>query len=451
MKKLPASTTLRDARKAGRLGDDQLVHLNKAEVDMLESMTMGHGLTINPQTGEKEAFLPFLLSMLPTLFPSIGAGLAGATGMAALANPLMLGALGSGLGTWAETGDLGKGLMAGVGGAALGGLGGMLGGAGAGALGSAVNPAIGSAAGAVNGQTVKSLLAGNVAKGALTQAAAPAAAGGLGGLMSGMGGMLAPMMVGAPGMYLSAQAQMPGESDKDKRRKASIERAQQESFMTPRTVNTAPDGYRHGMDEEFNFFGPGGTLTPVTTTRGYAMGGPVGGPQVMPLPGGPPVMPLPDGPQRPTRGMMPTPLTGNRMSMAPGNPNVGLWGGLQLPPRQVPRPYTPPPVIGGGGGSYGGGYEGSYSPPSMPMGGGRAPGEWGRMNVMQFADGGMVMGPGDGTSDSVPAVVNGQEPAALSDGEFVVPAMAVAKLGNGSSKAGAEKLQQMVNSLLAAQ
>lgn len=55
---------------------------------------------------------------------------------------------------------------------------------------------------------------------------------------------------------------------------------------------------------------------------------------------------------------------------------------------------------------------------------------------------------GDGMSDSVPAMISGQngqsQPAQLSEGEFVVPADAVSGLGNGSTDAGATQLQSMV-------
>lgn len=40
-----------------------------------------------------------------------------------------------------------------------------------------------------------------------------------------------------------------------------------------------------------------------------------------------------------------------------------------------------------------------------------------------------IAGPGSGTSDSVPAVVDGQRPAALSNGEFVIPAEVVRRKG----------------------
>ena len=53
-------------------------------------------------------------------------------------------------------------------------------------------------------------------------------------------------------------------------------------------------------------------------------------------------------------------------------------------------------------------------------------------------------GRSDGQSDSIPAMINGTQPAALSEGEYVVPADAVSGLGNGSTEAGARQLDQMV-------
>jgi hypothetical protein len=54
---------------------------------------------------------------------------------------------------------------------------------------------------------------------------------------------------------------------------------------------------------------------------------------------------------------------------------------------------------------------------------------------------------GDGMSDSIPATINGDQPAALSDGEFVIPADVVSHLGNGSSSAGAQRLKDMMSRL----
>lgn len=46
-----------------------------------------------------------------------------------------------------------------------------------------------------------------------------------------------------------------------------------------------------------------------------------------------------------------------------------------------------------------------------------------------YADGGMVRGPGTGRSDSVPAMIDGEQPARVSNGEIVVPGHIVQKIG----------------------
>jgi len=62
-----------------------------------------------------------------------------------------------------------------------------------------------------------------------------------------------------------------------------------------------------------------------------------------------------------------------------------------------------------------------------------------------FAKGGYLDGPGDGMSDSIPATIANKQPARLADGEFVVPADVVSHLGNGSTKAGAQRLYSMMD------
>ena len=93
------------ARK-GRYGDTMLVHMNPTEVDVLRKMTPGGQLTINPDTGQPEAFLPLLLGL-------VGSSLGGA-GMLGGIGGLAAGAIGSGLGATIETGSLKEGLKAGV-------------------------------------------------------------------------------------------------------------------------------------------------------------------------------------------------------------------------------------------------------------------------------------------------------------------------------------------------
>jgi hypothetical protein len=58
-----------------------------------------------------------------------------------------------------------------------------------------------------------------------------------------------------------------------------------------------------------------------------------------------------------------------------------------------------------------------------------------------FKDGKHVAGDGDGQSDDIPAW--------LADGEFVFPADVVSALGNGSTKAGTDKLYKMMHEIRA--
>jgi hypothetical protein len=68
----------------------------------------------------------------------------------------------------------------------------------------------------------------------------------------------------------------------------------------------------------------------------------------------------------------------------------------------------------------------------------------------EYAAGGkLLQGPGDGMSDSIPAVIKGARPqrAALAQGEFVIPADVVSHLGNGSTDAGAKRLYAMMDKI----
>ena len=71
--------------------------------------------------------------------------------------------------------------------------------------------------------------------------------------------------------------------------------------------------------------------------------------------------------------------------------------------------------------------------------------------IAMLAKGGRyIKGPGDGVSDSVPAVIEsarGGQPAKLADGEFVFPARVVAEIGNGSNEAGARKLYALLDKI----
>jgi hypothetical protein len=68
-----------------------------------------------------------------------------------------------------------------------------------------------------------------------------------------------------------------------------------------------------------------------------------------------------------------------------------------------------------------------------------------RLNNSQMAKGGYLDGQGDGMSDSIPATIEGKQPARLSNSEFVIPADVVSHLGNGSSEAGSKRLYSMLD------
>ena len=62
---------------------------------------------------------------------------------------------------------------------------------------------------------------------------------------------------------------------------------------------------------------------------------------------------------------------------------------------------------------------------------------------MKMRKGRMVRGPGGPTDDAVPAIVDGEQPVNLSNGEFIISADAVANAGDGDPMAGAAALTEL--------
>lgn len=58
-----------------------------------------------------------------------------------------------------------------------------------------------------------------------------------------------------------------------------------------------------------------------------------------------------------------------------------------------------------------------------------------------------VQGTGGGLADMVPATIEGEQPAALSEGEFVFPADVVSMLGDGSTEAGSRILTKLIDKI----
>jgi len=78
--------------------------------------------------------------------------------------------------------------------------------------------------------------------------------------------------------------------------------------------------------------------------------------------------------------------------------------------------------------------------------------EGGVADLGSYATGGipnLLRGPGDGVSDSLHATIGGHQPARLAAGEYVVPSRIVSELGNGSTDAGAKRLDDMVKKIQA--
>lgn len=65
--------------------------------------------------------------------------------------------------------------------------------------------------------------------------------------------------------------------------------------------------------------------------------------------------------------------------------------------------------------------------------------------IAELKKGKYLDGASDGMADKVPATIDGQQEARLSDGEFVIPADVVSHLGNGNSDAGAKVLKDMMD------
>ena len=108
----PLQGTANNLAKYGRYGDSMLVHMNPIEVQGIAALSPTGKLTTNPVTGQQEAFLPFLVPLLGSML--------GKAALGGVMNSLAASAIGSGLATALQTGDLKKGLISGITGFGLG-------------------------------------------------------------------------------------------------------------------------------------------------------------------------------------------------------------------------------------------------------------------------------------------------------------------------------------------
>lgn len=120
--------------------------------------------------------------------------------------------------------------------------------------------------------------------------------------------------------------------------------------------------------------------------------------------------------------------------------NAGAWGNFQGN-QDKPRPAAITPLTQTGSIMQ---FNMKAQQPAAPSSGGMSAVAGPQAEPMRFANGGaikvagkQVLGPGTGKSDSIPAIIDGKKPAALSTGEYVFPVEAVKHYG-------LDKLNKMV-------
>ena len=147
-------------------------------------------------------------------------------------------------------------------------------------------------------------------------------------------------------------------------------------------------------------------------------------PPQMPQGGPPPQMP--QGGPPPQMGQRP-PMQGQRPPMQGQRPPMQGQRPPQRPMGQMPQGQRPTNLARGG--QVQAGRDGRYN-----VGG-----------IVGLPSGGRYLnGMTDGMADQRPATIDNNAPAALSDGEFVIPADVVSHMGNGNSNAGADALSKML-------
>ena len=468
----------------GRGPDTELVHMTPSEVQGLQTLARGFGggLTVNPDTGLPEA--GFLSNILPML---VGGALAIGTGGASLSfiNPYTIGgAMGLG-GLAASGGDLNQALKWGLGGYGGAGLAQSVGSALATNPGTMGSDAVARVAG-TSGEAIPGIkgMAPNIG-----DVAADSAIKSSNSLISGMpvGETFNPYQL--PAKFTSGP-QTPLFTDpilRSGRASAMAGDALRQGIA--QTAPTAAIPYMpavppSGMGITGNLFTKAGFETlkadpslkyklgagAIGMAAGYEPSGqkaveveqekdffPIGGYQTTKQ-----AMPV-SAPIRDTSGNI-IPRMGEATYFSPNqgdivqvNPNARNYFG---PEGTQPNfygggpsgndntaAYTPPPPMKG---PFGITMNPSMNPSmnpnaeqyNYPIGGYRYAAQGG---LMGFANGGLTAGPGDGMSDDIPAVIGGEQPAALSPGEFVVPADVVSDMGNGSSRAGARQLYSMMD------
>jgi len=355
---------------------------------------------------------------LPLLLGLAGSGLAGA-GMLGGMGALTAGAIGSGLGSYLETGDLGQGIQTGLlsflGGKALGSMMGGASGAGASEAASAAtqaplpggleasvlqqaNPATAFTASATPATTMPSVFNTSAQNAALAGDAAnksfmgnifsdPTAGQSGVGLSGAMDAIKTPYALGAAG-----SAALPGllEPKFDAMPKKTYNT--EEAEAADRQARTPGSNFRPGVSPEFDYFGPMQTS--------FADGGLAS-------------LKYQEGGEMPNDKEL--------ISEA-----VDAIQGRDDTPERTLAMFVQ-----------------RYGEDALRDLVDRV--QSGEFGVNAGISEGELNGAGDGMDDMIPATLEGEQDVVLSDGEFIVPADVVSGLGNGSSNAGSKALYEMMD------
>jgi len=477
----------------GRGRDSMLVHMSPREVRGLQQLAMAKGgsLSINPQTGLPEA--GFLEDLLPTL---AGVALSFIPGVGPLAAAGIVGGA-----TGIATGDVGKGLMAGLGAWGGAGLTNAIGQMGASALAS--NPEMvaaqlgveGAATGA--GSQAAMLAAQNAGMGSAGLEAVRSAAGTATGVgtQAAMPTLANQISTGAAQQFMPSGSFNVSDAASGAYNLAKANPMMTGAAMLPPVVGaletpgvvTPPemeeDPANPNLKRISSNFGPTYTAPRYYTpsypvygaeggeVRGLAMGGQPSGPvermSANDMQAGMYPMGMFDRTYYATPTQRPASMEIIKSDYdTPVNPMTGLppvrmnKGGVShLPVKGVysdPDPDTArksadeAAMIRLNKIRKGASLAGVKMPATTVKGLGDIPtvGAAKGGHLGSYSDGGrMLKGPGDGMSDDIPAMIGKKQPARLADGEFVVPADVVSHLGNGSTDAGARKLYKMMDNI----
>lgn len=378
--------------------------------------------------------------VLPLLLGALGGALGGA-GMIGGLGPLAGAAIGSGLGGYAETGDLETGILTGLGAFAGGSLlGPLMGGGAAGGAGAAAanTPAVGAGLGAAAtpGAAGAAALPMKANLATIGSAAAPMNAAAQPGIMgigrsamdfakSGVG-----MGVGVGGMMGSALGPM-FSGDDAKKKYSGV--ASKEMKPIPRDIQTPGADYQPGISHEFNYgFDVPSSAQVVgyrdTNINPYKM---AGGGMIRSLE-------RTFGPIKLAGGGIAALLEEDDEVEVPAGTSVGrnekdvVAEAVRAIKGEAPNPEI---ALGAFLAQYG---EDALRDLVDKV-------QSGEVDETAQRSEGKMRGAGDGMDDLIPASIEGEQDVLLSDGEFVVPADVVSGLGNGSSDAGARALEDMMS------